>query len=99
MELRVVLDSMRIHQGTCRWVPHSMNPADAMTKLRSNWTPLLQALGEARVRNVEETVELKERRDYRELTGKANPQPSIQSANVQKTTTSSRLATSMSTWS
>eukprot|EP00971_Amphidinium_carterae_P347081 6488907-Amphidinium_carterae.1 len=94
MELRVVLDSMRIHQGTCRWVPHSLNPADAMTKLRANWTPLLQALGEAKVRIVEESTELKERKDYREMTGKANPRPSIQS---RSTKTRCSMTTLMST--
>ena len=41
LELQVVLDSLRTYGGCCRWVPHYNSAADAMTKLRSHWRPVL----------------------------------------------------------
>ena len=78
LELQVVLDSMRIYGASCRWVPHQKNVADALTKLRAHWQPLLTILSDAFISVVPEDEELQGRKTYREATGKRNPRPSYQ---------------------
>eukprot|EP00971_Amphidinium_carterae_P174484 3458900-Amphidinium_carterae.1 len=71
LELQIVFDSFATYQGSCRWVPHHKNLADAMTKLRANWPPLRQALSQARVSITPEVEELEQRSEHRKMTGKA----------------------------
>eukprot|EP00971_Amphidinium_carterae_P155754 3088548-Amphidinium_carterae.1 len=79
LELQVVLDSFSTYQGSCRWVPHSRNIADALTKLRANWPPLLQSLSQAHISITPEAEEMENRSEYRQRTGKAVARPSQQS--------------------
>eukprot|EP00971_Amphidinium_carterae_P291424 5785768-Amphidinium_carterae.1 len=78
LELQVVLDSLATFKGCCRWVPHARNIADAMTKLRANWPPLLEAIHQGRIAITPEEVEMENRQEQRQMTGRAIARPSTQ---------------------
>ena len=46
-----------------------------MSKLKGNAVRLLQLLKSARYRLISEETELKQRKDFRDMTGKRNPRP------------------------
>eukprot|EP00971_Amphidinium_carterae_P104075 2061131-Amphidinium_carterae.1 len=84
LELQIVLDSFATYRGSCRWVPHHKNLADAMTKLRANWPPLLQTLETARVSITPEVVEMGQRSELKKATGKAVARSSRQTWHAEQ---------------
>ena len=76
LEICVIRDSLRSLGGKCRWVPHELNPADGLTKLKGNVSTLMQLMRTAKYRLVDEKGELERRAQYREATGRQkNPRP------------------------
>ena len=72
------MDAMKVYICSCRWVPHQKNSADAMTKLRGHWFPLLKAAVDVFGSVVPEDQELLGRKGHREQTGKKNPKHGYQ---------------------
>ena len=70
-------DVLRTQDGCCKWIPHSENIADSLTKEQANHQPLLQAIKLSHVRLQPVEVVLEQRRAYRELRQRQNPRPKI----------------------
>eukprot|EP00971_Amphidinium_carterae_P133538 2644923-Amphidinium_carterae.1 len=75
LELQVILDTLKMYQGCCRWVPHHENIADSLTKMNGHATTLLRTLHSAEVKIVDEVRELQLRKEYRQSTGSNVPRP------------------------
>jgi hypothetical protein len=75
LEIAVIRDSLQSLDGTCRWIPHEQNPADALTKIRGNAARLLTLLKDAKLKLTNEGDEMQNRAEYRARTGQRNPRP------------------------
>ena len=77
LEVVVARDSLDALGGVPRWLPHELNVVDCMTKMKGNRKPLVEFLKRATLKLRDEGEMLKEREEYREETGRANPRPRV----------------------
>ena len=70
LEICVIKGSLDSMDGECRWIPHERNPVDPLTKLNGNALPLLQLMKTHKFQLQEEAQVLKERKEFREATGR-----------------------------
>ena len=78
IEVIIARESLDLMDGLPRWIPHQSNIVDCMTKVKGNKKPMLEFLETAKIKLSPEKEVMREREDYREKTGKANPRPRIQ---------------------
>ena len=86
LEICVIRDSLRQLNGKVFWFPHERNPVDPLTKLKGNCTALLEMMRSGRFQITDVEQEMKDRKAYREQTGKKNPRPKVATASVNSAT-------------
>ena len=70
LECSLIKEDLETLGGRPRWVPHDKNPADALTKAEgSHFTPMARLLSTARFCIREETEELQDRKQTKEVLG------------------------------
>eukprot|EP00971_Amphidinium_carterae_P333663 6468495-Amphidinium_carterae.2 len=69
LECVVIQDTLRVMEGECRWLPHTHNIADALTKLHGHGELLQQVIEEGRITLKAEEEMMNERANEREALG------------------------------